>query len=475
MSMMHSDLETLTPNAVQINASKAIESYSYLSKTIAEEKKRALQKKRKNYLFCLLLISIAVLLWDQPIFTKQPVNLEAFHPAPALGELLSGDLVEYPQAENTLPVHPMPTAMPDAIVKLIDADATMDKRHAKPAQIVLEEVTPITEHSINIDKILASGHRFFKRDRLMSPPEHNAFRYYEKVLSVEPNHPQALQGIKNIVGRYVFLAESVIAKNEDYKVAGLIKNAYHAGEKYMDVSPLLQRFSKYLPNDALFTDTFSTDEKGHDQYDHDNIIHAQREETIDDFHSHVALSADKKIASAAYDLYRDGDVISAEKMLNQFIPLSGFWGDSNNLLLKIYLREGKFAEAEQLIHSSKTLGVYQFAEKAARIMVTRGDIHGALDMLIAHSPELAKHKAYYLLLAGLYNNVGDFTQAAYWYRQLLSLDHEDARLWLGLAVSLDALNHVDDALKAFEYVRLYAKSTSAVKHYIDEKQLTLIN
>jgi hypothetical protein len=56
----------------------------------------------------------------------------------------------------------------------------------------------------------------------------------------------------------------------------------------------------------------------------------------------------------------------------------------------------------------------------------------------------------------------------------LSVNHEDARLWLGLAVSLDALNKADDAIKAFDYARLYAQNQSAVKNYINERQLALV-
>ena len=55
----------------------------------------------------------------------------------------------------------------------------------------------------------------------------------------------------------------------------------------------------------------------------------------------------------------------------------------------------------------------------------------------------------------------------------MSVEHDDARLWLGLAVSLDALNEVDDALRAFDYVRLYAKDESAVKNYINERTIAL--
>ncbi len=160
-------------------------------------------------------------------------------------------------------------------------------------------------------------------------------------------------------------------------------------------------------------------------------------------------------------------------MLKNFTRLSGFWGESNDLLLKIYLTRGIVAAAENMIYENKALDAYQFAEKAAKIMMVRGDSQGALNMLIAYRPEFLENKAYYTLLASLYHKVGNYQRSVYWYRQLLSIDHKDPRLWLGLAVSLDALKHTDDALQAFEYVHLYAQNRSVIKDYVNARKLAL--
>ena len=47
----------------------------------------------------------------------------------------------------------------------------------------------------------------------------------------------------------------VIAKKQYYKVPELIKKAYQAGEKYMDVSVIIDQFSDYLSTDLIFNDT----------------------------------------------------------------------------------------------------------------------------------------------------------------------------------------------------------------------------
>ncbi len=263
MNMMRSDLESLGLDAKMIDSSKVIDGYIYLSEELVEEKKRKKQLRRTNILFSFLLASVGLLAWDQYRFMQQPdvINLEAFHAAPALGDLLADNVVEHLQPETAVSVGvddlEMGVAVPDDIVKFIDAHVMVDDVVQKSG-IVLEEVKTPVKAKINIDRVLASADRLFKRDRLMYPPVHNAFARYEKVLSVHPDHPEALAGIKKIVDRYVYLAEKVIKKKEAYKVPELITRAYQAGEKYMDVSIIISRFSDYLVDDSVFVDHVTT-------------------------------------------------------------------------------------------------------------------------------------------------------------------------------------------------------------------------
>ncbi|MGS2718676.1 tetratricopeptide repeat protein [Eionea flava] len=480
MNMMRSDFSELQLDAKLIDSSKVIDGYIYLSDEIAHEK---LLKKRRdrrlNILFVLLLVSSSVFVWHyqilEPLIPVKYENLEAFHPAPALGEVLSDTVVETPAALLLTGNHSASTdfqhAVPEEIARFIDAELLVSVPQKANGNVRLEEVIPDVNAEINVNKVLASGNRLFARDRLMSPPGENAFVRYEQVLSIEPGNTEALQGIKNIVDRYVYLAESVIAKNESYKVPILVKSAYRAGEKYMDVSTIIQRFSTYLSDDSLFSDESDESQNAHViaddavQYDDQEMAYQQRDSIF---------IADQKVSQAAIALYETGQQPASKQMLQNFTRLSGFWGESNDLLLKIYLSNHQYAKAENLIYESKALDTHQFTEKAARIIMARGDNQGALNMLSAHRPDFSDNKAYYLLLASLQYKVGDFEQSAYWYKQLLNVDYQNPRLWLGLAVSLDSLNQVDDALQAFSYARLYADSQSSIERYINERQLALV-
>jgi len=477
--MMRSDFGGLQLDAKLIDSSKVIEGYIYLSEELLDQKLlENRRQKRLNYLFLLLVISSSLFVWHyqllQPFLPVKYQNLEQYHSSPALGEVLSdtfieGSIVDYDIQSYTASLE-FSQIIPEEIAQFIDADLSVSESTSPVSKIRLEEVKSGASNVIDINKILMSGHKLFKRDRLMSPPGHNAFVRYETVLSIDPSNIEALQGIQHIVDRYVYFAESVIARNESYKVPGLIKNAYHAGEKYIDVSTIIQRFSTYLSDDSLFVTTdenaVAKQKAAKDQQKIDiNDTLREQQNTI--------FVADQRVAQAAFELYKDNQLPSAEKMLQNFTRLSGFWGESNDLLLKMYLGDGDYAKAENLIYESKALDSQQFTEKAARIIMARGDSQGALNMLAAHRPEFLNNKSYYTLLASLNYKVGDFQRSAYWYRQLLSIDHQNPRLWLGLAVSLDSMDKGDDALQAFSYVRLYAENQSSIKYYINERQLAL--
>ena len=471
MNMMRYDIQELEIDAKLIDSSKVIEGYIYISEELVEEKQQERQQQRTTVLFIILLMSVALYAWDKQWFAVSQPTVESYHsPGLTLSHVLSDTLVEHLPMNTATGVPKIApeinSVIPDDIIKFIDADIAAEYTAQKAAKVVLEEVQAPPENKLDIDKILSSGDRLFKRDRLMSPPVHNAFARYEKVLSISPDHPEALKGIENIVNRYVSLAEMVIAKNEHYKVPELIKKAYQSGEKYMDVSILITQFSDYLSNDSIFIDATLVDHHSEGQPAEGAVENGEN-------HTDTIFVADREISAAAYKLYADGDVRSAEQVLQNFTKLSGFWGESNDLLLKMYLSQNKIAHAENLIYENKALDAYQFAEKAARIMMTRGDSQGALKMLAAYRPEFLENKSYYTLLASLHHKTGDFKRAVYWYRQLLSVDHQDARLWLGLAVSLDALNDIDDALQAFDYARSYAHDASTVHEYINERTLAL--
>tara|TARA_R100001143_G_C3345297_1_gene126436 strand:+ start:187 stop:963 length:777 start_codon:yes stop_codon:yes gene_type:complete len=55
--------------------------------------------------------------------------------------------------------------------------------------------------------ILYSGMRALRADRLLTPPEDSAYRYFSRALALDPGNSVALDGMQDIVLRYLQLAE----------------------------------------------------------------------------------------------------------------------------------------------------------------------------------------------------------------------------------------------------------------------------
>ncbi|HBX37103.1 MAG TPA: hypothetical protein DEG76_07390 [Pseudohongiella sp.] len=62
-------------------------------------------------------------------------------------------------------------------------------------------------HRRMVSDILYSGMRALRADRLLTPPEDSAYRYFSRALALDPGNNVALEGMQDIVRRYLQLAE----------------------------------------------------------------------------------------------------------------------------------------------------------------------------------------------------------------------------------------------------------------------------
>jgi serine/threonine-protein kinase PpkA len=77
----------------------------------------------------------------------------------------------------------------------------------------IEQAVPIQNpQTEEIERHLESARDAMESDRLTSPPENNAYYYYQKVLDLEPGNESALRGLTEIAARYAESAEQQIAQ-----------------------------------------------------------------------------------------------------------------------------------------------------------------------------------------------------------------------------------------------------------------------
>jgi hypothetical protein len=343
-------------------------------------------------------------------------------------------------------------------------------------EVIIFEIVDLVEKQEKIAGLLLEGDQLLKEDKLTSPVGSNAFERYESVLVIDSNNEAAIAGIQKIVNRYLSLADLVIRKNEAYKVAGLVENAYKVSSDYFDISSQVKKYSSYIKDESIFLGQ-SIPNVNDAASNSDNELAADETIKVSDNSSKYSNSAakdvDRETAYIAKKLADQGNIDGAIKVLESFTLLSDYWGDSYDLLLGLYLKAGMNKTAEALVYKNKSLDLFQFAEKAAHIFVARDDAVGAIRLLEGHQPAIEGYQNYYSLKAGLFYEAGNYSESSILYRKLLHVDYTNPIYWLGLAVSLDKLED-GKALQAFHYANYYSDQKSDVKRYI-EKNIILVS
>lgn len=74
------------------------------------------------------------------------------------------------------------------------------------------------DQTLAIQSLLSKAKQHLIEDQLTGEDHNNAHHYYSQVISIDPAHPEATQGISKIVDRYHALADS-LAEQEKYKQA----------------------------------------------------------------------------------------------------------------------------------------------------------------------------------------------------------------------------------------------------------------
>jgi hypothetical protein len=352
---------------------------------------------------------------------------------------------------------------PEQILQFINQfDAQVSSQEVTASEdVVIYEIIEEKQQAIDIDKLLREATDLLNKDYLTSPADNNALERFQAVLAIDSKNSQALDGINKIVQRYVSLADKVIRKKETYKVPGLIQKANKVGGTYMDMKPILQKYSKYMDVSELFVGSESIDESDDQKDKKNNEILASRQQIID---------ADKRIASAAYRLIQEGDYDNSRKILEKFVNIFDFWGKSSDVLLELTLLEKKYTQAKTMVNTNDNLNRHLFAEKVARIFVAKKEYGEAIGLLEIHAPDINTYRNYFALLAGLHYFHGDHERSRSIYKELIELQHDNAKYWLGLAVVLSALDD-SAATQAFAFAKEYATSDSLAKQYINQRLL----
>lgn len=163
------------------------------------------------------------------------------------------------------------------------------------------------------------------------------------------------------------------------------------------------------------------------------------------------ISYSDRLYKEAVMLYRKKDTQKANGILFDALARDPLHVNGRLLLASKLLEQKDINSAEKLLRTGLGIkaDVPEWAKLYAHILTLRNRNAEAVTALMAALPAVTKDAEYYALLAALLQQGSRHEEAVELYKKTVNLDSTNGVWWMGLAISLDALDRADEALYAY--------------------------
>lgn len=181
--------------------------------------------------------------------------------------------------------------------------------------------------------------------------------------------------------------------------------------------------------------------------------------------------------TSGYSLLQQNKIYSAESKLLLALEHNINHIKAREMLVGLYLKTGRKVEAQEILVKSIVLipSYTNFTKLYARLLLDNNEAGNAVKILLQHKPAIESDPNYYALLAASYQRQKNHNAAANTYVKLLKIKPREGIWWVGMAISLEALNKKNDALNAYEKARQTGTLNTRISNYSSQrlKQLNL--
>ena len=173
----------------------------------------------------------------------------------------------------------------------------------------------------------------------------------------------------------------------------------------------------------------------------------------------------------AKSLYRQGNSLKADKILYEVLDMDSRYLQARTLLAKKLIARARLDEAESILDKGmkQVQAVPDWADLYARLLINRGLVNEAIDVLKLATPVLEDRPEYYAFLAALYQKSDRHREAIQTYHRVIEHDENNSVWWMGLAISLEAAGRNPDALFAYRKSLQGAKLSPDLQQYVHGK------
>ena len=169
----------------------------------------------------------------------------------------------------------------------------------------------------------------------------------------------------------------------------------------------------------------------------------------------IRPSSDDHLADRLYDdgaeLCRNGNLAAGLAKLAEVLVREPGHVKGRQLLATELMRQGDTRQAASMLDAGleKYPHIWQWAQLRAQLAINAGDTDHALAVLTKAPPPLAEQAEYHGLLAAVQQRAGRHDAAVVTYHAILGQRPERGIWWLGLGISLQALERSREAGFAF--------------------------
>ena len=174
---------------------------------------------------------------------------------------------------------------------------------------------------------------------------------------------------------------------------------------------------------------------------------------------------------AAVELLRMGRTAQAEAGFLGALQLDPGHRGARQALVALQLERGQLEAARRMLEDGLKIDPAQpdFSVALARILVERRDFPGALGALQASEAAAGGHAEHQFLRGTVLARLGRHNDAADAYRQSLKVQEASARSWIGLGISLEALQHRAEASEAFRRGLALGPTDAELKSFAEQR------
>ncbi len=172
---------------------------------------------------------------------------------------------------------------------------------------------------------------------------------------------------------------------------------------------------------------------------------------------------------------RQGRLSETEGALTAALVFDPGHEPARQALVSLYLEQRRIDEAGRLLEDglARNPTNARFAMVLSRIRAGRGDYASAADLLARVHPSAADESDFHALRGAVLQKLGRHEEASQAYQAAVAGQPENGISWVGLGISLEALQRRPEAAEAFRRAVATGTLTAEVKNYAEQRARAL--